>query len=36
MSMAAIVTRDGRDFVKATLPVYDPAELLAAVAAASE
>ncbi len=34
--MAAIVTRDRRDFAKATLPVYDPAELLAAVAAASE
>ncbi len=34
--MAAIVTRNGRDFAKATLPVYDPAELLVAVAATSE
>ncbi len=33
---AAIVTRDGGDFVKSTLPVFDPQELLAAVAAASE
>lgn len=34
--MAAIVTRDGRDFANATLPVFDPAELLAAVAASLE
>ena len=33
---AAIVTRDGVDFAKATVPVFDPQELLAAVAAASE
>jgi len=33
--MAAIVTRNGRDFAKATLPVFSPAELLVAVAAAS-
>lgn len=32
---AAIVTRDGGDFANACLPVFDPAELLAAVAAAS-
>ncbi|MBW6469100.1 MAG: PIN domain-containing protein [Anaerosomatales bacterium] len=30
---SAIVTRNGRDFMKATLPVFDPGELLAAVAA---
>jgi len=34
--MSAIVTRDGGDFVNASLPVFDPAELLAAVAAASK
>lgn len=34
--VAAIVTRDGRDFANASLPVFDPAELLAAVAAASK
>jgi predicted nucleic acid-binding protein len=34
--MSAIVTRDGGGFVNATLPVFDPHELLAAVAAASE
>ena len=34
--MAAIVTRDGSDFVNATLPVFDPRELLAAVVAASD
>ncbi len=28
---AAIVTRDGKDFVRSTLPVFDPVELLAAV-----
>ena len=33
---AAIVTRDGDDFANATVPVFDPLELLAAVAAASE
>ena len=32
---AAIVTRDRSDFANATVPVYDPHELLAAVAAAS-
>lgn len=32
---AAIVTRDGVDFANATLPIFDPRELLAAVAAAS-
>lgn len=30
----AIVTRNGRDFSNATLPVFDPPELLAAVLAA--
>lgn len=34
--MSAIVTRDGGDFVNASLPVFDPNELLAAVAAASD
>ena len=33
---AAIVTRDGVDFAKAIHPVFDPLELLAAVAAGSE
>ena len=33
---AAIVTRDGVDFANATVPVFDPRELLAAVAAAAE
>ncbi len=28
---AAIVTRDGKDFAKSKLPVFDPTELLAAV-----
>ena len=32
----AIVTRNGGDFRRATLPVFDPEELLAAVVAASE
>jgi predicted nucleic acid-binding protein len=32
---AAIVTRDGVDFANTTVPVFDPQELLAAVAAAS-
>ena len=30
---AGIVTRSGRDFARASLPVFDPAELLAAVTA---
>ena len=29
----AIVTRNGRDFAKATIPVFEPRELLAAIAA---
>ena len=33
---AAIVTRDGADFANATVPVFDPQELLAAVAAAAQ
>lgn len=33
---AAIVTRNGKDFSKSTLPVFDPLELLAAVHADSE
>ena len=33
---AAIVTRNGKDFAKSTLPVFDPIELLAAVYADSE
>ncbi len=33
---AAIVTRNGKDFVAASLPVFDPQELLAAVLAATE
>jgi len=32
----AIVTRDGKDFAKSTLPVFDPIELLAAVYSDSE
>jgi predicted nucleic acid-binding protein len=32
----AIVTRNGGDFRRATLPVFDPEELLAAVVAAAE
>jgi hypothetical protein len=31
--MAAIVTRDGTGFARASLPVFRPQELLAAVAA---
>jgi hypothetical protein len=31
---SAIVTRNGRDFAAATLPVFDPHELLAALFAA--
>jgi len=33
---AAIVTRNRRDFLRSTLPVFDPAELLAAVNAEPE
>jgi predicted nucleic acid-binding protein len=33
--MSAIVTRDGKDFAKATIPVFEPHELLAAIAAGS-
>jgi len=33
---AAIVTRNGRDFARSELPVFSPAELLAAVQAESE
>ena len=33
---AAIVTRDAADLANATAPVFDPRELLAAVAAAAE
>lgn len=33
---AAIVTRNGKDFVRATLPVFEPIELVAAIIAASE
>jgi hypothetical protein len=33
--MSAIVTRDREGFANATLPVFDPHELLAAVAAAA-
>jgi predicted nucleic acid-binding protein len=33
---AAIVTRDGDDFAAATLPIFDPQELLAAIVAVSE
>jgi len=32
----AIVTRNGRDFAKATIPVFEPLELLAAIAASSD
>ena len=32
---AAIVTRNGKDFARSTLPVFDPSELLAAVCADS-
>ncbi len=32
----AIVTRDGKDFAKSTLPVFDPIELLAAVYSESQ
>jgi predicted nucleic acid-binding protein len=32
----AIVTRNGRDFAKATIPVFDPDELLGAVAARAD
>ncbi len=33
--MSAIVTRNGKDFTRATLPIFAPQELLAAVGAAS-
>ena len=32
----AIVTRNGKDFAKATIPVFEPHELLAAIAARSD
>jgi len=35
VGVSAIVTRNGKDFAKATLPVFDPEELLAAIAARS-
>ncbi len=31
LDAAAIVTRNGKDFARSVLPVFDPAELLAAV-----
>lgn len=34
--VSAIVTRNGRDFAKATIPVVEPLELLAAIAASSD
>ncbi len=34
--MSAIVTRDHSGFAKATVPIFDPRELLAALTAASE
>ena len=34
--VGAIVTRNGRDFAKATFPVFDPHELLAAVATVTD
>ncbi|MDZ4064619.1 MAG: PIN domain-containing protein [Coriobacteriia bacterium] len=34
--MSAIVTRNGRDFAKATIPVFEPHELLAAIVARSD
>lgn len=34
--VGAIVTRNGRDFAKATIPVFNPDELLAAVAARTD
>jgi predicted nucleic acid-binding protein len=33
---AGIVTRNGRDFARASLPVFDPSELLAAVTATGD
>jgi len=33
---AGIVTRNGRDFARASLPVFDPAELLAALVATGD
>ncbi|HEY5433513.1 MAG TPA: PIN domain-containing protein [Coriobacteriia bacterium] len=35
-SVAAIVTRNGKDFESATIPVFDPNELLAALVASSQ
>lgn len=35
-SVAAIVTRNGKDFVGAMVPIFDPNELLAALAASTE
>lgn len=32
---AAIVTRNGKDFTRSTIPVFDPSELLAAIVAGS-
>jgi hypothetical protein len=34
--VSAIVTRNGRDFAKATIPVFEPHEPLAAIAARSD
>jgi predicted nucleic acid-binding protein len=34
--VGAIVTRNGKDFTKATIPVFEPYELLAAIAARSD
>ena len=34
--VSAIVTRNGKDFAKATIPVFEPHELLAAIAARSD
>jgi predicted nucleic acid-binding protein len=34
--VSAIVTRNGRDFAKATIPIFEPLELLAAIAASSD
>jgi len=34
--VSAIVTRNGRDFAAATVPVFEPPELLAAIAARSD
>lgn len=34
--VSAIVTRNGRDFARATIPVFEPRELLAAIVARSD